>query len=182
MFALTPRLTLRHGWPEDAPDLARAIGREEVVRNLARAPWPYSRTDAQDFLSRAFTADAPAFLVFDRTTPTRPLIGGIGVDLHAEDGPELGYWFAPEAWGRGFATEAGRAVVAIARNALRLPRLSSGHFLDNPASGRVLRKLGFRPTGRVVQRESRARGHAVPCALFELDLADSDAKPLPIAA
>ncbi len=41
MFARTERLLLRPGWLEDAPALARAIGEEAVVRNLARAPWPY---------------------------------------------------------------------------------------------------------------------------------------------
>ena len=41
MFARTKRLTLRPGWPEDAPDIARAIGHEEVVRMLAKVPWPY---------------------------------------------------------------------------------------------------------------------------------------------
>ena len=51
MFALTPRLTLRPGWPEDAPALARAIGHEPVVRNLSRAPWPYGVADAAAFLA-----------------------------------------------------------------------------------------------------------------------------------
>ena len=77
---------------------------------------------------------------------------------------------SPSAWGRGYATEAGRAVVAIARHALGLKRLNAGHFIDNPASGRVLTKLGFRATGRVEPRHSRARGGEAPCAVFELDL------------
>ena len=78
----------------------------------------------------------------------------------------------PEAWGRGYATEAGRAVVEIARHALGLKRLHAGYFLDNPASGRVLEKLCSRPSGRVVPRFSKARGVEVACALYELDLAE----------
>lgn len=182
MFALTPRLCLRPGWPEDAPELARAIGHEAVVRNLGRAPWPYAQEDAQGFLSRARDPGEPDFLVFDRTGTSPRLVGGVGVDMRAEDGPELGYWYAPDAWGRGYATEAGHAVVAVARDALRLSRLHSGHFVDIPASGRVLTKLGFRPTGRVVPRQSRARGRAVPCALFELDLEKVRTGPMPLAA
>ncbi|WP_176472953.1 GNAT family N-acetyltransferase [Sphingomonas lenta] len=182
MFAITPRLTLRPGWPEDAPELACAIGHEAVVTKLARAPWPYALGDAQSFLDRPQSPHEPGFLVFERTADEPRLVGGVGIDLAAEDGPELGYWYRPDAWGRGYATEAGRAVVAIARDALKLKRLQSGHFLDNPASGRVLTKLGFRPTGRVAQRHCRARGHDVPCALFELDLDDSRTGPMPLAA
>src|SRR3546814_10810174 len=68
----------------------------------------------------------------------------------------MGYWIARPYWGLGFATEAGRQLLHIAR-AMSLPKLSAGHFVDNPASGAVLRKLGFRPTGKVAQRYSLAR-------------------------
>src|SRR3546814_20973901 len=51
MFARTERLLLRPGWQEDAPALARAIGEEAVVRNLARAHWPYGEQEAQKLLS-----------------------------------------------------------------------------------------------------------------------------------
>ena len=66
MFALTPRLTLRPGWPEDAVDLARAIGHEMVVRNLSRAPWPYGEGDAAVSLASASNTCEPYFIVFDR--------------------------------------------------------------------------------------------------------------------
>ena len=60
---------------------------------------------------------------------------------------------SPPYWGRGFATEATRAVIEIAR-LLGHARLSAGHFADNPASGRVLRKAGFKPTGQIAKRHS----------------------------
>jgi RimJ/RimL family protein N-acetyltransferase len=63
-------------------------------------------------------------------------------------------------------------VVAIARHALGLKRLHAGHFADNPASGRVLRKLGFRATGKVAGRYSTGRAAIAPCRLFELDLTE----------
>jgi RimJ/RimL family protein N-acetyltransferase len=50
---------------------------------------------------------------------------------------------------------------------MNLPQLRAMHALDNPASGNVLRKIGFRPTGRIALRHSRARDERVPCALFE---------------
>ena len=171
MFARTKRLTLRPGWPEDAPAVARAIGREEVVRMLARAPWPYALADAEAFLARERGANEVSFLILAHEGDYPRLVGGIGL-APDEDGHELGYWLAPEAWGRGYATEAGRAVVAIARHALGLKRLHAGHFIDNPASGRVLHKLGFRAIGRVAGRYSNGRGAIAPCRLFELDLAE----------
>jgi RimJ/RimL family protein N-acetyltransferase len=169
MFARTDRLLLRPGWAEDTDALYGAITDEQVVRNLSRVPWPYAREHAEQFIARQRPADEPVFLIFRVGAPPQ-LIGCIG--LHpTEDGEvELGYWFARRAWGQGYATEAGRAVVAIARDALRLPRLLSGHFLDNPASGQVLRKLGFQPTGGIGMRPCVARGVDVPSAEFVLEL------------
>ena len=168
MFARTPRLTLRPGWPEDAPALARAIAHESVAFKLARLPWPYTEAHARHWLAMEHgEADVP-LLIFAHDRGRAPeLIGGVG--LHPDDRGELeiGYWLTPSAWGRGYATEAGRAVVDMARHALGRRRLVSGHFVDNPASGRVLRKLGFAPTG-MEKRQCLARGEAVDCATFEL--------------
>ncbi|CAA9519828.1 MAG: 50S ribosomal protein acetyltransferase [uncultured Sphingomonadaceae bacterium] len=162
MFAVTERLLLRPGWPEDAHALAAALGDREVVRNLARVPWPYGLGDAAELLARERPAGAiPDFLIFTRVNARPRLVGGIGFGEH-EGATEIGYWIARAEWGRGYATEAGRALLATARDGLRLPRLGAGHMIDNPASGAVLRKLGFRPTGAVRPRFSRARGETVP--------------------
>ncbi|MEY4269749.1 MAG: hypothetical protein RLZZ58_965 [Pseudomonadota bacterium] len=165
MFARTPRLLLRPGWAEDAPALAAAIGDEAVVRNLATAPWPYGVREADDFLALPHDAALPNFLLFQRTAGAPRLIGGCGIGTSPLGGLELGYWIARPYWGLGYATEAARHLVAIAR-ALRLPRLTAGHFADNPASGRVLQKAGFRPTGQIAQRFSQARGGPAPTVLF----------------
>ncbi|MEA3014349.1 MAG: hypothetical protein QOD42_2894 [Sphingomonadales bacterium] len=175
MFARTERLFLRPGWPEDAAALAQAIGQEQVVRMLAQAPWPYALGDAERFLARPRALTEVFLLILAHEGGPPRIVGGIGIQPEAEGGHELGYWLTPGAWGRGYATEAGRAMVAIARHALGLRRLVSGHFVDNPASGRVLGKLGFRPTGRTVPRYSASRGEAVACRLFALELAEGEA-------
>ena len=172
MFARTKRLTLRPGWREDAPGLAAAIAHESVVSRLSRVPWPYAEEDAANWLTRPRAIDDIFCLILAHETPTPHLVGAIG--LHPAEGGgahELGYWLTPAAWGRGYATEAGRQVVEIARDALGLRRLVAGHFADNPASGRVLAKLGFRPTGQVVQQYALSRGTEVPCVRVALDLA-----------
>ena len=166
MFARTQRLLLRPGWIEDAPALARAIGDEAVVRNLATAPWPYDLADAEAFLSREQNPSCPNLLIFARTRGAPRLIGGIGIGPTPDGERELGYWIARPYWGLGFATEAGCAVLAAARDTLRLPPLVAGHYVDNPASGRVLHKLGFRPTGKTARRHSLARGVEVDALLF----------------
>ncbi|QPQ55077.1 GNAT family N-acetyltransferase [Allosphingosinicella flava] len=167
MFARTDRLLLRPGWAEDAPALAAAIGDEAIIRNLASAPWPYHLTDAEAFLRAQRDMRLPAFLVTRRTTGAPELIGSVGLGATPDGDIELGYWIARAHWGRGYATEAAAAVVEIARDGLRLKRLVASHFVDNPASGRVLEKLGFETTGDVACRFSKGRGQAAPAKLFD---------------
>jgi RimJ/RimL family protein N-acetyltransferase len=174
MFATTQRLLLRPGWREDAAAVFAAVADERIARNLARLPWPYRLDHAESWLTQPQDPARPSCLIFVRTAAAPELVGGIGIHAGEGDAPELGYWIARAHWGRGIATEAGRAVVAAARHSLRLARLTSGHFIDNPASGRVLEKLGFRPTGQSVPRYSLARGEDVPTRLMELDLAAAD--------
>lgn len=172
MFARTERLLLRPIWPEDAPALYDAIADEGIVRNLARAPWPYTIDDAAWFARQEHSWLYPNFMLMLRTDGAPRLIGSCGIAERDGD-TELGYWIARPYWGQGFASEAARAVVHIAK-ALGHAKLVSGHFIDNPASGRVLRKVGFRPLGRTEMRHSAGRGREVSCALLELPLADKD--------
>jgi RimJ/RimL family protein N-acetyltransferase len=164
---------LRPGFPEDAAALAEAIGEEAIVRNLAGPPWPFQVRDAEAFLARPRDPVLPSLLVFERTAGAPLLVGECGLARRPSGSVELGYWIARAQWGRGIATEACRALVDIART-LRLRSLEASHFLDNPASGRVLAKLGFEPTGIVAPRLSRARGEQVPARLYRLRLCRDD--------
>jgi len=188
MFARTPRLLLRPGWPEDAAALHAAIADEGIVRNLASAPWPYTLDDARTFLARERGARLPSFLIVKRTRGTPHLVGGCGIGEREDGRLELGYWIARPYWGLGFATEAAAAVMRTAR-ATGLRGVTASHFLDNPASGRVIRKLGFRRTGEPKMRYSHGRGRADLCQDYEEaedgDMRDdiavelySDAEPL----
>ena len=171
MFARTPRLLLRPGFPEDAPALATAIADQAIVRNLAVVPWPYTLRDAEAFLASPRDPILPSMLVFERTDGAPQLVGSCGLGRRPSGAVELGYWIARPCWGRGYATEACSALVDIART-LGLARLEGSHFLDNPASGRVLEKLGFESTGLVAPRLSCARGAEVPARLMRLRLGE----------
>jgi RimJ/RimL family protein N-acetyltransferase len=171
MFARTERLLLRPSWPEDAGELHQAIADEGIVRNLARAPWPYTAEDAVRSATQEHDAHFPSFLMMLRTNGAPRLIGACGIgNLDGE--PELGYWIGRPYWGLGFATEASRAVVEIAKT-IGHKKLVASHFTDNPASGKVLRKLGFQGTGKTAQRHSNGRGIATTCALYERSLEDA---------
>lgn len=170
MFARTERLLLRPSWPEDARELYSAIADEGIVRNLAAAPWPYTEDEAARFAALEHSETYPKFLLMQRTDGAPRLVGACGIgDRNGET--ELGYWIARPYWGLGYATEAALAVIGIAQ-ALGHKRLVAGHFVDNPASGRVLRKIGFHSTGRVAQRHSKGRGIKAKCMLYEKSLED----------
>jgi len=171
MFARTPRLTLRPGWPEDAAAVTQAVSHESVAMNLSRLPWPYADVDAAEWLAMPRGSTDVTLVILVHGPPTPRLIGAISLDRESGDVPELGYWLTPDAWGRGYATEAGHAVLHMARHALGLKRVRSRHFVDNPASGRVLGKLGFRETGRGATF-SRARGREVASVMLACDLED----------
>ena len=169
MFARTPRLLLRPGFPEDAPALATAIADEAIARNLATVPWPYRVRDAEAFLASPRDPILPSLLIFERGPHEPQLAGSCGLGRRPSGAVEMGYWIARPFWGRGLATEACTALVDIAR-ALGLRSLEGSHFTDNPASARVLEKLGFAPLGIVAPRMSCARGAEVPARLMRLQL------------
>jgi len=181
MFARTPRLLLRPGFPEDAPALATAMSDAAIARNLAVVPWPYSLRDAEAFLASPRDPILPSLLIFERGAGAPQLVGSCGLGRRPSGAVEMGYWIARSHWGRGLATEACTALIDIART-LGLARLEASHFVDNPASARVLEKLGFESTGLIAPRRNCARGADVPARLMRLPLAAGAAEKASLAA
>lgn len=172
MFARTPRLLLRPGWIEDAPALTRAIADPAIIHNLAKAPWPYGIEEAVHFLAGPQSPLLPELLILRRTMGAPQVIGGIGL-VQDEDGTvELGYWITRACWGLGFATEAGQAMLDIARHALGLEAIHATAFTANGASHHVLEKLGFKPVGQTL-RHCASRDALVPATRFRRALDDS---------
>lgn len=180
MFHRSERLFLRPAFPEDRQAIFGGIADEGVVRMLARAPWPYTEDDARKFIDRDSDPMLPSLLATLPGDRGEQVIGGAGLGLDEDGRVQLGYWIARHHWGRGYATEAARGVLSIARM-LGYRRIVAAHYLDNPASGRVLRKAGFTPTGKVERRACLARGEKVDGALYEI-LLDREAGPAMQAA
>jgi RimJ/RimL family protein N-acetyltransferase len=160
----TERLLLRMPERSDIPALVPLLGDWDVARTLGRVPHPYSENDAAEFFDRLGSRlGHQPDLTFGITLKSDgAYIGGCGVHLRENDEFELGYWIGKLHWGNGYATEAARAATRAAFESLSLQRLTAGWFEDNPASGRVLEKLGFVPDGEEM-RDCCARGHAVRC-------------------
>lgn len=157
----TDRLILRPVAPEDAPRFAALCNDETLARNVARVPHPYTAEDAARFVNHAVSALAAGEEWIFAVCRDDAVIACAGVMPFETGEGEIGYWVGAEARGQGVATEAGAAVMQYAFETLDTPRLTAGHFIDNPASARVLDKLGFRPTGETVQLFSLGRGEEV---------------------
>jgi RimJ/RimL family protein N-acetyltransferase len=160
----TARLVLRAPRRSDVKAIATLVNDRRIAANTARIPHPYAIEDAEQFIAAVNKREGEACFVI--TLDGAP-IGICSVDLR-EDGPELGYWLGVPYWGRGFATEAVRALIDHAFGDLEHDTLISGARVNNPASRRVLEKCGFQWTGVRLSR-IRAINSAAPIDRFRLD-------------
>ena len=140
----TPRLKLRQLRPADAPHVQALCGNLNVARMLGRVPHPYPDGLAEDWIATRQAAwhdgDAYTFAIeFEGA-----LAGVISIEQRGGGKHELGYWLGEPFWGQGLMSEAARCIVRFARESLGLKKLVSTYFTDNPASGRILEKCGFR--------------------------------------
>jgi RimJ/RimL family protein N-acetyltransferase len=160
----TARLVLRAPRRGDVNAIATLVNDRRIAANTARIPHPYAIEDAEQFIASVNKREGEACFAI---TLDGPPIGICSVDLR-EDGPELGYWLGVAYWGRGFATEAVRALIDHAFGDLEHETLISGARVNNPASRRVLEKCGFQWTGVQLSR-IRAINSAAPIDRFRLD-------------
>ena len=160
----TERLVLRAPRRSDVKTIASLADDRRIAANTARIPHPYGIEDAEQFIASVNKREGEAcFVIMLECAP----VGVCSVDLR-EDGPEVGYWLGVPYWGRGFATEAVRALIDHAFGDLEHEALISGARVNNPASRRVLEKCGFQWTGVQLSR-IRAINSAAPIDRFHLD-------------
>ncbi len=153
----TDRLTLRAPAQRDARVIAKALNNFAISKWLTMVPFPYGFTDAEWFINENLKGRFKARLIWQGDT----FVGTVGLD------DELGYWLAEDAWGKGYATEAAKAVVDDYFATTDGNVIKSSHFTENAASQNVLTKLGFVDVGGHVHF-SKARNADVPGRSMEL--------------
>ncbi len=146
----TTRLRLRPYTEADVLELLPLLSAREVAATTLRIPHPYTEKNARDFLV-LLEEPGRIWLAITLREDGRQ-IGGIGLTVDAQhQRAELGYWLGVNYWGQGFATEAAREMLRYGFEDLALNRIFASHFKQNPASGRILVKLGMSYEG--CQRE-----------------------------
>jgi RimJ/RimL family protein N-acetyltransferase len=163
----TPRLTLRPTMVADAPRLAGILAEWDVTRMLSAAPWPASEIETARWIA-THPADRMAGLAYRFTILAGDeILGEADLDEIVGDTGDLGYWLSPRAWGKGYGAEAVGAVVGFAFEAVGLACVRAAYAADNPRSGRLLERLGFRSVGDGL-RYSTPRRAEVPYRFVEL--------------
>ncbi len=151
----TERLVLRPYTDDDTPALVKLAGAPEVAATTLRIPHPYDEQNAREFLAKcrddAGTGPETRFAITLRSDGQ--FCGGVGFRHDpAHHHAELGYWLGLPFWGKGYATEAARAMLHYGFENLGLHRIYASYFSENVASGHVLRKIGMKHEGTL-------RGH-----------------------
>ncbi len=166
----TARLWLR--WPRgpDAAAIDRFCGLWEVARFTARIPHPYPPGSAERFIYAAREGNASGRDLTLAMTPRkgmREVFGSISLETRGSDRLTLGFALAPEAWGKGLATEAAEAMIDAGLRLTAAIEVLASVRVENGASRRVLEKCGFAFAGTGLQG-APARGAMVECHSFRL--------------
>ena len=170
----TARLWLR--WPRmcDAAAIHKFCSLWEVARYTARIPHPYPPGSAERFIFAAREANASGRELTLVMTPIKgkpDAIGSISLESRGADRLALGYALAPEAWGKGLATEAAGAMIEAAFGLTPAVEMLASVTVENEASRAVLEKCGFALVGTGLQG-APARGGMVESLSFRLARAD----------
>jgi RimJ/RimL family protein N-acetyltransferase len=141
----TERLRLRPLEPADAPRVSELAGDRDVARNTLRIPHPYPEDAAEQWIAALpgmwERGEEAIFALTLREGGE--LVGAAGIHGGGDGVGEIGYWIGRPYWGRGYATEAARALVSFGFDGLGLERVWAHSFGRNPASCRVLEKAGL---------------------------------------
>ncbi len=146
----TSRLVLRPFTRDDAALVESRVSDRRIADTTLSIPHPYPPGAAEIWIDshvtawNAGTGATYAAALADHAT----VVGAVSLALSPDDATaELGYWIAVPYWNRGFCTEASSALLDLAFGQLRINRVQARHLTRNPASGRVMQKLGMRPEG-----------------------------------
>jgi ribosomal-protein-alanine N-acetyltransferase len=159
----TGRLVLRPFVAGDADEVHAIVSHREVAANTAHIPHPYPEGMALEWIerNRARWATGESAVFAATLAGDGRIVAAVGLEIEPHHRrAELGYWVSPEFWNGGFATEGAREVVRYGFRALGLNRVQAHHYSRNPASGRVMQKIGMTWEGKL-------RKHIFKWGVFE---------------
>ncbi len=142
----TERLALRQLTLEDAPAFSKLAGDKAIARMTGSFPHPFPLLSAE-FKVMHLLAQKRRNLAYPYaiTQDGGELMGIADLFRRSPNAAlEIGYWLGKPFWGNGYVTEASHALIAEARESLKITTLLGGVFADNPASQRIMEKLGFK--------------------------------------
>lgn len=146
----TQRLILRPFTLADVPEVAELSKVKEIAQRTLNLSSPYTEEMAKAWIeqhSPNFKEGKEVVFAIILQKLNR-LCGAINLTINAEHNHAmLGYWLGKSYWGNGYCTEAGKAVLDYGFNVLKLNRIYANHIKSNPASGRVIQKLGMKYEG-----------------------------------
>lgn len=169
----TDRIILRH-WRDDDDEVLFKWASDPDVG--PRAGWPPHKSveESREVIRTVFNNDSNWAIVLKATGE---VIGAIGYgpscecELPArENEPLCGYWIAKPYWNQGICTEALKLMLDHICKTTDIKSLISGHFVDNPASGKVMEKCGFVPTGETCIDENQYQGKDRPIRVLRLEI------------
>lgn len=152
----TPRLVLRPFALEDAPTVQRLAGAREVAAMVSHIAHPYPDGAAELWIATHAPDFAQGVGLTEAITRQSDgaLLGAVSLMLAPEHRrAELGYWLGVPYWSEGYMTEAAGALVDYGFRELGLRRIFARHFGSNPASGRVMLKIGMRLEGTLREHD-----------------------------
>ncbi|MEH7886017.1 GNAT family N-acetyltransferase [Bacillus sp. JJ1609] len=157
----TKRLKLRLFQKSDAADVTTLCNNYNIYKNTLYLPYPYSLDDALSWIEHHldnFNADKTyEFAITDKERGE--LYGAIALTNNQKfKNGEIAYWIGEEFWGNGYATEAAQAILQFAFDEKEYHKVFARYFYSNPASGRVMEKLGMKKEGTFidhVRKENR---------------------------
>ena len=167
------RITLRPWQESDAEALFKYASDPDVGPRAGWAPHK-SIEESKEIIRTVFNNDSTWAIILNATGEA---IGAMGYGpsceckLPARGGePTVGYWVARPYWNMGICTEALNMMIARIRTEKKISSLISGHFIDNPASGKVMEKCGFVPTGEEIVDETLYCGTGRTIRVLRLEL------------
>ena len=164
----TQRLTLRPFTKDDSADVQKLVGNVNVSKSMLSIPHPYDDRQATEWIAchqlQWYQKLALTYAVV--YSDTNDLVGSVSLMDIARGEASLGYWIGEPYWNMGFCTEASTAIIRFAFKAMKLKKLTANHATNNPASGKVMRKVGMAYVGHSKVR--RLNGHEVAIERYEI--------------